>query len=379
MTKVEIAIPLDIEDVNVLNVETIANGDIHIFLESSLNYGYCRKCGRKLTKLHSYDKWVAVQHLPSFGQRVIIHYRPKRYECTECDGHPTTTQQLAWHEPNSPHSKAYDRHLLLALVNSTVQDVASKEHLSADSVWGVVERTLTYEVDWSEFTTLGVLGIDEITRLKGHSDFLVIVSACLPDGHIALLAVLPDRKKETVEAFLRSIPKALRATIQSVCSDLYEGYLQAVKTVLPKVRRVADRFHVAKLYRAAADRVRKTELRRLHANLPPDQYQTLQGSLWAFRRSWADLSPDQRQTLQRLFALSPALQLVYQLREALTTIFNTTPSRSSARKQLRAWQTKVRDSRLTCFDTFLKTLNRFWDEITNYFVATESSGFVEGL
>jgi len=43
MTRPQISIPLDIEDVNVLKVEVSPTGAIHITLESSLNYGYCRK------------------------------------------------------------------------------------------------------------------------------------------------------------------------------------------------------------------------------------------------------------------------------------------------------------------------------------------------
>jgi transposase len=233
MPKPQISIPLDIDDVNVLKVGVSQNGDIHITLESSLNYGYCRKCGQKLTKFHGYDAWVKVQHMLILGHAVFVHYRPKRYGCRDCDGKPTTTQQLAWHEPNSPHTKAYDRYLLVCLVNSTVQDVAIKEHLPYDTVWGVIERQLAYEVDWSEFTCLGTVGIDEIARLKGHGDFIAIVTARLPDGQMALLAVLPDRKKETVKAFLESIPPKLCATIHTVCSDIYAGYLQAVHEVLP--------------------------------------------------------------------------------------------------------------------------------------------------
>jgi transposase len=379
MAKPQISIPLDIDDVKVIKVEVSPNGNLQITLESSLNYGYCRKCGQKLTKLHGYDDWVTVQHLPSFGHAVFLHYRPKRYECLDCGGKPTTTQQLAWHEPNSPHTKAYDKHLLRALVNSTVQDVAIKEHLPYETVWGVLERQLAYEVDWTQYTCLGVLGIDEIARLKGHGDFVAIVSARLPDGHVAILAVLPDRKKETIKAFLTSIPATLRATIQSVCSDLYEGYVQAAQEVLPTVRRVVDRFHVAKLYRAAADDLRKAELKRLKASLPPQQYKTLKGSLGAFRLPQADLRPEQRQLLQSLFELAPALKKAYSLREALTAIFAQAPSRRRAQKQLRSWQAQVRRSGLTCFATFLKTLDRFWEEIANYFVAGETSGFVEGF
>jgi len=47
MTKPEITIPLDIEDVNVFKVEISQNGDIHIQLESSLNYVGLTQDGEK--------------------------------------------------------------------------------------------------------------------------------------------------------------------------------------------------------------------------------------------------------------------------------------------------------------------------------------------
>jgi hypothetical protein len=74
MSKPQISIPLDIDDVNVLKVEVSQNGSIHITLESSPNYGYCRKGGHKLTKFHGYDDWVKVQHMPILGQAVFLHY-----------------------------------------------------------------------------------------------------------------------------------------------------------------------------------------------------------------------------------------------------------------------------------------------------------------
>jgi transposase len=179
MAKPEIIIPLDIEDVNIFKVEVSQNGDIHIQLESSLDYGYCRKCGGKITKLHSYDDWVTVRHLPSFGHAVYIHYRPKRYECEACEGGPTTTQQLKWHKEHSPNTVAFERWLLVSLVNSTVQDVTLKVDVTYDTVLGVIERQIDKRVDWSDYSGLEVLGIDEIARFKGHRDFVAVVSARL--------------------------------------------------------------------------------------------------------------------------------------------------------------------------------------------------------
>lgn len=379
MAKPQISIPLDIDDVNVLKVEGSPKGDLHITLESSLNYGYCRKCGQKLTRFHGYDAWVKVQHLPILGHAVFLHYRPKRYECPDCDGKPTTTQPLPWHEPNSPHTKAYDEYLLRCLINSTVQDVSTKERLSYDAVEGVLDRCLARRVDWTRFRRLGVVGIDEITRLKGHGDFITVVSARLPNGELALLGVLANRKKETVKAFLELIPPKLRTTIRTVCSDLYEGYLQAVHEVLPKARQVIDRFHVAKLYREAADALRKTELKRLRTTLSKDDYRQLKGSLWAFRKNEDDLEPKEQAILDRLFAYSPVLQQAYALREQLTAIFEQPPFKNDAKHALRAWEAQVHASGLTCFDGFLRTLHRYWEPITNYFVDLLTSGFVEGF
>src|SRR5258708_35231897 len=112
MSNRKVQIPLDIGDVTVLEVAVNRVGDIHIKLESTLSYAYCHQCGQKLTRLHGYGDWVKVQHLPSFGRTVFLHYRPKRYEGPDCDGQPTTRPQLAWHGPNSPPTKPDEQYLL---------------------------------------------------------------------------------------------------------------------------------------------------------------------------------------------------------------------------------------------------------------------------
>ena len=223
------------------------------------------------------------------------------------------------------------------------------------------------------------VGFGRNHAVEGHGDFITIVSARLPDDELAILGVLANRKKETVKAFLESIPPKLRGTIRTVCSDVYEGYLQAVHEVLPKARQVIDRFHVAKLYREATDSLRKSELKRLKKTLSKDDYRQLKGSLWAFRKNEDDLDPKEPAILDRLFAYSPTLEQAYTLREQLTSIFEQPPFKNDAKRALRAWEAHVTASGLTCFDGFLKTLHRYWEPITNYFVDLLTTGFVEGF
>jgi transposase len=130
-------------------------------------------------------------------------------------------------------------------------------------------------VNWSEFTALKVIGMDEIALRKGHRDFVVIVTLRREDGGLALLGVLPNRKKETVVAFLHSIPLKLRASIERVCTDMYEGYTNAAKEQITQAQVVIDRFHVAKAYRECADKLRKSELRNLKQGLDEEEYKLL--------------------------------------------------------------------------------------------------------
>jgi len=53
--------------------------------------------------------------------------------------------------------------------------------------------------------------------------------------------------------------------------------------------------------------------------------------------------------------------------------------RKVAKTKIRAWIKRVAKSELRCFDKFIHTLGRWWQEIINYFVNRDNSGFVEGL
>src|SRR5258708_38315946 len=151
---------------------------------------------------------------------------------------------------------------------------------------GVVERCVATVVDWERYSDLNVLGLDEIAVKKGQRDYVVIGSTRQKDGTLAVLGVLPDRSEATVRAFLDSIPARLRDTITTTCCDLYDSYLQACRASLPQARLVIDRFPVARLYRDAADGLRKSEMKRLKRTLSAETYRTLKGSLCIGARLW---------------------------------------------------------------------------------------------
>ena len=379
MAKAQITIPLDIPDVRVLQTSLSERGEIIITLESTKAGTSCRKCGKWITKLHGRDEWVMIRHLPALGRPTYLRYRPNRYQCRDCEDQPTTTQNLEWHDANSPHSFAYDNHVLLQLVNSTVEDTSLKEGLPYESVAGALERRIEASTDWTAIAEIEILGLDEIVLKKGHRAYVTLVTGRLRNGEIMILGVLAGHEKAEVIDFLRLIPLRILQTVQSVCCDLWEAYIEAARQELPTARLVADRFHVAKHYHHAADQIRKQELQRLKKELSTQAYQKLNGSFRAFRKNAEDLNKEERKVLRRFFEHSASAKRAYALREQLTAIFNMNLSKKRAQSKILRWIQQVQKSGLHCFDDFLKLLKTWWEEITNYFIQRENSGFVEGF
>jgi transposase len=374
-----ISIPLDIPDVRILQTDLTQANEFILTVESTLDSTTCRRCGRSITEPHGLDKPRLLRHLPILGRVVYIRIRPKRFRCPFCDDHSTTTQQLDWYDPNALHTKAYERQLILELINSTLSDVGAKEDVTYDALLGILDRWIGASVDWDALQSVTTIGIDEIALLKGHRDFVAVISALSEAGELHILAVLPDRKKATVVDWLKTIPKAIRERITTVCTDIWEGYITAVEQVLPHATIVLDRFHVARHYRDAVDELRKQEVRRLKKTLPKQAADELKHTLWPFRKRAVELDSDEQERLEGLLASSPALAQAYTLREELTTIFDTARSKKDGLRRIRFWRARVEKSGLRCFASFLKLLDSWLNLIANYFINHQTSSFVEGL
>jgi transposase len=167
---------LNIPGIRVLSVKFDEN-KIEYEIESNQGYSICHKCGRKAAEYYENERQLELRHLPLCGRQVILRLRPKRYRCSYCDGVVTTTERPGWYDAKAGCTKAFADFMLLELVNSTIQDVSVKHSVSYDILRGILNRYVRPEVNWKPIKALRILGLDEISLLKGHSDFVTIVSA----------------------------------------------------------------------------------------------------------------------------------------------------------------------------------------------------------
>ena len=148
---------------------------------------------------------------------------------------------------------------------------------------------------------------------------------------------------------------------------------------LPRAHIIIDRFHVARAYRHCADQVRRQELKLLKQKLSKKEYEKIKGAMWPFRKSFEQLTDEEWELLQRLFTYSPKLKEAYILREELTEIFERKYSRKGAKCAIRAWCRRVHQSKISQFESFLRTVETWLDPISNYFLERLTSSFVEGF
>lgn len=369
---------LGLDNIKLEGIHTENYGSIHIKVSSTKTEILCRKC-KNPTEPHGLGRPLTLRHLWLFGREVYIEITPQRGICKRCDNTPTSAQTLSWYELNGHHTNPYNDYLLLQLIGCTIVDVGKKEGLTEDILQGVIDRYEIDKVDWKSIKRIGLLGIDEIAEKKGYNDFITLISS-RHNGVISILGVIKGKKYEAIKGFLGSIPKKKRKTITAICVDMCDSYISAVKDELgTDIPIVVDRFHVAKLYRKAITKLRCDELKRLRSELSEDEYKKLSPAIKILIKNSECYSKQDKKILEPLFKYSPAIKAAYRLARELTHIYNNHHRKPTAQKKIHEWIKKVENSEVSCLNTFIKTLNKYEDHITNYFINRDTSGWVEGL
>ena len=285
MNEIDFCALLNLPEVEIEKTEINSNGDFLIHVKSTKKGGTCHCCGNKTETPYGYDRELKIRHLPVFGRDCYMITKLPRYKCMQCPGNPITAQQVSWRNSYSSYTVEFEKYIVFSLINPTIEDVSVKNNTGAGAVEGIVERYISSEVDWGSLKSLELLGIDGISFKKGHKDFVTLITAHIGD-ETRILSVLKDKKKDTVKDFFLNIPKKLRKTVKFICSDMYDGFINAAKEVFGKrVKIVIDRFHVAKLYRKSFDDLRKSELKRIKNEIHESEYKKLNNAMWILRKN----------------------------------------------------------------------------------------------
>lgn len=361
---------LDLPDMIVTQLQYDADHELLLlFCEPTWDLALCPTCRRISNLIHDYHK-RSVRDLPWAAKACYIEFPARRFYCERCDC--PFREELVWLERCRRLTARYRQFVFAQCKKTTIQAVHQQERLGYKTLERLYYALAQEQAEATQPTLVRKLGIDEFAIKKGHDQFALAISD-LEAGRV--IAVLPDRKKETLEAYLSTWTQEQRDAVLEVAMDLWEPYAQASAACLPQALIVADRFHVMKNLTEQVTWAR----REIQRDLPEESKQTLKGCRWLLVRNKEDLSEADKDKLETMFALSSSLRQLHSLKEAFRDIFESETQREQAATRLQAWIAQVEASGLTRLNKFVSTLKKRWDHVLNYFHSRLTSGGVEGL
>jgi transposase len=220
------------------------------------------------------------------------------------------------------------------------------------------------------------LGMDEIALRKGQKDFVVVL---VDLDRNTLIGMAPSRKQVDIQKVLDGWGSGVLNQIVEVSIDLSGNYRGLVKKQIPNAQIVADRFHVMQLVSQELNSLRNQEIRNLdtypNQTERTERQKLLRSSKYALLKPEANLTDKQKVILEQVKAISPTLAHLHQQKEEFRDIFETATDWEAGVTRLAQWLSQAEAT----FQESVATIDRWFEEVTNYFEHHTTSGVVEGI
>jgi transposase len=240
----------------------------------------CPICQGQMTRHDSRKRqW---RHLDTCQYRTILEADVPRGRCEE---HGVKQISVPWAEDRSRFTALFERLVIDWLMEAGQTPVARRMDLTWDEVHGIMNRAVRRGLERREATPVRKIGVDEKSFLKRH-EYVTVVSN-LETGEV--LFVGEGRRKESLDAFYRSLTPAQLEAIEVVVMDMSESYIQSTVENVPAAwdKIVFDKFHISKHLNDAVDKVRRQE----HKQLQADGESVLKGTRYSWLKGSAKFTP----------------------------------------------------------------------------------------
>jgi len=330
-----------------------------------LQCGVCRlRCRRTHGSPRAERRW---QDLSLRDRNLILCYRPRRVTCPRCG---VRVELFPWAEAWARVTKALGHSVAVLARQLSGQQTARHYGLNWKTVAAVIRRAVAYGLRHRRRPPLRIIGIDEVSRRKGHHYLTVVYDL----ERRVLVWVGVDRTADTLAGFFREIGRRRSSSIQTVCMDMWAAYLNAVREHAPQAQILFDRFHLVQHLHRALDEVRRSEMRRLSKR----ERTWFKGTRYLLLKNPWNLNPNQKERLSTLVQWNLPIVRAYYLKEAFQMFWDyRQPKR--AEDHLRRWMHSAMRSRLEPFKKFVQLLKAHLGGIFAWTRLRVSNGALEGM
>jgi transposase len=327
----------------------------------------CRVCRRPCRRVHHIEEVRSWRDLSLRGLPMILRYQPRRVCCPRCG---VRVEEVPWARPWARVTKALARAVAELARHLSWQETARHFRLDWKSVATVVRRAVEYGLAQRRRQPLHILGIDEVSRRKGHHYLTVVYDL----ERSVLLWVGEDRTEGTLTRFFAQLGRRRSATIQVVCLDMWRPYLKAVRDHATNAQVLFDRFHLVQHLNRAVDEVRRSEMRRLSGT----EKATFKKTRFLLLKNPWNLRSDEKERLSTLVRWNSPIVRAYYLKEAFQLFWDYRQAGRAA-DHLHRWMHSAMRSRLEPFRLLVRMLRAHLEGVLAWTRLRVSNGALEGM
>jgi len=352
---------LGLKDISLKHVERRDN-KLCIHIEMHQRIHKCPRCGEWTSKVHDYRE-QQIKDIPAFSEITVIYLRKRRHACPMCGKRFYET---------IPFLPRYHRitNRLAAYVIKSLKEVRSMKSVSnlVNLSPPTVARIFNH-VGYSNTSLPRVLSIDEFRGNAGGEKFQCIVT---DPEHRKVIDILPNRKTEDMAGYFLGYKD--RKAVQYVVIDLSEQFRSLAKSLFPRAKIIADRYHVVRQVMWAFENVRKAEQVKFYDS----RRKYFKRNRRVLLKRPENLTEEEADQIEAMLKISERLRQAYFLKNEFHKLMDC-KNRDDAKKQLGIWNMIATGYNLPEFQACTKTFVNWSEEILNSFEYRFSNGFTEGV
>ncbi len=370
---------LNIEGIKVISHRQHEGIGIILQLEQIGKESSCPRCGTKSHKIHQNHR-TSVKDVPWGENFVFLEINRRQFKCEKC-GKPFS-EELEFVRKRRSYTKRLARKIIQEVLENDIHSVAKKGVVTTEEIERML-KDAAKEYLKAKPSELKRLGIDEIALIKGKGNYCAVL---IDLEKSKLIGILAGRKQEEIREVLLGWGKDVLEQIEEVSIDLWKGYRNVVRDLMPNAQVGSDRFHVMAQINKELDAQRKREKRQVEDLIkkaesseekadPEKVLEGLKKSKYVLLKNESDLNEEQKAKLVQLKDVSPTLKTRHTLKEEIRRIFEQANNWLVGLWKLGRWLSGAEKY----FPDSQNTIIRWLDEIIAYFDYKTTSGVVEGI
>lgn len=363
---------IKLAELKVKDYQFIEGFGLVLMVENIEKKARCPRCGKKSDRLHQNHEYL-VRDLPQSEHQVYLKVNRRQLKCDRCK--KPFSEEFDFVEKTRTYTKRLAEKVVREVIESDIKNVAPRNGLSEKEVETILKEKFS-DLKIEKPLGLKKLGIDEIAWVKGHKNYCAVLVDLETRKPVD---ILEKRTKECISKCLKKWGREVLDSIEEVSIDLWSGYKNLVKELIPNAEVVADRFHVMKLVNDELDGERKALKRKLKKVKKKVKRERLTlvitNSKYPLLKNEKDLNDEQKEKLKQVQKVFPKLADMHQLKEELRKTFENRDSEVIGLLNLADWLRGAASK----LPKSCATIIRWFGEIIPYFKNRTTQGIVEGI